>query len=153
MFLSAQSLFFSTQMTARPFCTLWDCLMVHVESEGEHRCWPHSSCSVTLCRHWWHIIVDTWLYGLFKCQEFWIHILMWSSLYCAPPPFVQELSLRLFSLFLCLSSSLSFSCLTILYTHAITRTHTHTLTLRPTQTHSCWIEIARPAPLPLCHYR
>lgn len=47
------------------------------------RGWPRLSCSVTLCRRWWHIIVDTWLKGLFKCPvcpRSWIHILMCSSL-------------------------------------------------------------------------
>lgn len=120
-------------MTASPFCTLWDCLMVHVQREGERRYWPHPSCNVTLCHHWWHIIVDTWLWGLFKCCECprpWIYIRMWSSLYSAPPPFVRKLSLHLFFVFL--------SCFN----------QTHTQTLRPTQTRFHSIEIVCPAFLP-----
>lgn len=135
--MSLQSLF-STQMTASPFFTLWDCLMVHVEREGEHRCWPHPSCSVTLCHHWWHIIVDTWLQGLFKCQECpkpWIHILMRSSLLSVPLPFVQQLPLHLFPLFLYpFSIRLSFIHLfhrqVHICNHTWTVTHILTLTLR-----------------------
>lgn len=148
MFLSLQSLF-STQMTASPFCTLRDCLMVHVEREGEHRCWPHPSCSVTLCHHWWHIIVDTWLQGLFKCQECpkpWIHILMWSSLHSAPLPFVQELSLHLFPLFPFLFSSyslsLSFSCFTNTQMPSLTIIHTYRHTPTPSLN---WNSLSHPS--------